>query len=83
MVHAEENGITQGTANEMPAVMLYGSKFSRIFRDVIASVGSYGEVYERNLAQHIPRAGMNLLYNTSHQSPLIPMMPGMLEIPEQ
>ena len=53
--YAEENGITQATAADMPTVQLFGNDFTFMFRQSIAFVGSYGEIYSRNLGEDFPR----------------------------
>jgi hypothetical protein len=42
--YAEENGIDRLSSNEMPTVALFGEAFTRMFRDAISFVGSYGEL---------------------------------------
>ena len=59
--HAEEQGITKQTANEMPVVSLFGPLFVNMFRDAIGSVGNYGEIYERRAEGEVPRGGLNLV----------------------
>jgi hypothetical protein len=59
--HAEEQGITQATANEMPTVNLFGPLFFNVFKDAIAAVGSYGEIYQRRAQADVPRGGLNLV----------------------
>lgn len=59
--HAEENGIDQGSSNEMPVTNLFGPNLSRMFRDAILAVGNYGEIYNRTLEAIVPRSGRNLL----------------------
>lgn len=59
--YAEEEGITQSAATSMPVVNLFGPLYSRMFRDAIEAVGSYGEIYTRNAEDQIPRGGLNLL----------------------
>lgn len=77
IVFAEQNGMGKATSNSMPTVGLYGSNFNRLFRNVIAAVGSYNEIYERNLEDLIPRQGLNLLADMT--SPLRFHIPGILE----
>jgi ABC-type amino acid transport substrate-binding protein len=61
-IHAEEENITHGaTALDMPVVEVFGLKYLQMFRDVIVTIGNYGQIYDRNLQSHIPRAGRNLL----------------------
>ena len=57
LIFAEEQGITSENANEMPIVNLFGSKFQNFYRNMIQQVGSYGEIYNRNVQDAIPRGG--------------------------
>ena len=59
--YAEEKGIVQSTASEMPVVELFGIEYKQMFRDIIHTTGNYGEMYERNVQAYIPRSGRNLL----------------------
>jgi hypothetical protein len=61
LFYAEAEGITQDTSTRMPVVNLFGRLHFRIFRDVVASVGSFKEIYEREAEASIPRSGLNLL----------------------
>ena len=79
-IYAEETGITRDTANKMPAVYLFGTELTRVFRNAIGGVGSYSEIWDRNLGDVIPRGGRNLLFNSSNPTPLIPIMPGIVEL---
>jgi len=58
---AEEYEMTQRRSNELPAVNLFGSDYKEMFRHAISAVGNYAEIYEKNLADKIPRQGRNLL----------------------
>ena len=58
---AEEQGINITSANEMPANPLFGRSFFNVFRDVIHGVGSYAEIFRRNLQGEVSRGGPNLL----------------------
>ena len=66
--YAEEENITQSTGGTMPLLSLFGSSFVNAFRRAIEAVGNYGEIYERNMAQVLPRSGANLL-NTAPNGP--------------
>ena len=59
--YAEEKSIKMFNANLMPEVDLFGPSFLRMFRDVILTVGNYGEIYYRNVEAVEPRAGRNFL----------------------
>ncbi|CAB9520387.1 extracellular solute-binding protein [Seminavis robusta] len=79
IIFAEENGITKETSNKMPAVSLYGIELSRIFRDAVNDVGDYADIWNRTVPETIPRQGRNLLFDGANPSPLIPIIPGLLE----
>ncbi|CAB9503210.1 extracellular solute-binding protein [Seminavis robusta] len=74
---AEEEGINSTTSIQMPEVLLYGPSMKRIFRDAILAVGSYAEIYERNLQTLIPRAGRNVL-NPGLNGPQHYVLPGII-----
>lgn len=57
--YAEEEGITQSTAGQMPFVFLFGPLYGRMLIDAIQAVGNYAEIYARNLQSIIPRGGQN------------------------
>jgi hypothetical protein len=59
--YAEEKGIVQTNAWEMPLIRFYGPLFDNLFREAVAAVGSYAEVYERNLQMDIPRGGLHFV----------------------
>jgi hypothetical protein len=61
LFYAEEQGITQETANELPLVSLFGPLFFNTFRDAVGAVGSYGEIYVRNVQADVPRGGLNMV----------------------
>ena len=61
IIYAEEHGIVQRTSSQMPLIYFYGVGFRRMFRDAIAIVGNYDEVYQRHLARILPRGGRNRL----------------------
>jgi len=73
MMYAEGQGITQATASQMPIVELFGSQYLHMFRDAAQAVGSYGEIYERNLQSVIERGGRNLL-NSGNDAQLWPVV---------
>lgn len=57
--YADEKGITQATAGEMPFTNLFGPVYGRMLIDAIQAVGNFGEIYERNLQAIVPRKGQN------------------------
>jgi general L-amino acid transport system substrate-binding protein len=61
LFYAEEQGITQASSTRMPVVDLFGRLHFRIFRDVVAAVGSFEQIYRRNVESYVPRKGLNQL----------------------
>lgn len=74
--YAEENSITSALANPMPEVFVFGQKFHRMFRDSVLAVGSYSEMYNRNLEPIIPRSGRNQLNAHPNLGPQHYPLPG-------
>lgn len=74
--YAEENGITAESSNKMPIVNLFGRKYARFMRDIIAAVGNYGEIYERNVEAEVPRGGL-VLVNSNPTGPQHYPLPGL------
>jgi hypothetical protein len=69
--YAEENGYTMSNADRMPEVYLFGSTYAQMLRQAIAAVGSYAEIYERNIGGRFNRTGLNRLYNPDNTSALL------------
>jgi hypothetical protein len=69
--YAEENGITMSIADRMPTVNLFGPTYAQMLPRAIGAVGSYAEIYERNIGDTFNRTGLNLLYNPDNSSPLL------------
>ncbi|CAB9521716.1 extracellular solute-binding protein [Seminavis robusta] len=61
VIFAEEEGITAETSVDMPIVSLFGEKLKQMFRDCVASVGNYAELYNATLQDVVPRGGANRL----------------------
>lgn len=61
LVSAEEQGVTQSTADDLSLTSAFGEEFDNIFVEMIRAVGNYGEVYARNVEPIIPRAGMDTI----------------------
>jgi len=59
LLTAEEQGITQATATDFPTYDGLGETWETIFRDAVAAVGNYGEIYDRTLESVLPRSGLN------------------------
>ncbi len=72
LLSAETRHVTQGIAkNAIKDPTQLGDEI--MFYDAVATVGNYGEIYERNLQSLLPRAYVNMLNNGS--SPLISSIP--------
>lgn len=56
-IFAEEEGITQANATEMPKSDLFGTALRNMFIDAVNAVGSYGEIYARNTELLMARDG--------------------------
>jgi hypothetical protein len=69
--YAEENGYTMSTADRMPEVNLFGPTYAQMLPQAIAAVGSYAEIYERNIGGRFNRTGLNRLYNPDNTSALL------------
>lgn len=61
LVVAEAYNITQSTADALPETTIFGEQYRNMFRDAVAAVGNYGELYSRYMEIHSPREGLNLL----------------------
>ena len=59
LIFAEEQGITHVTSDlEMVRTTQFGPLRTDAFYSAVSAVGNYGEVYERNFGQFIPRKGI-------------------------
>jgi hypothetical protein len=61
LIAAEENNITQATANQFPQTNVFGEEYKDMFRHALAQVGNFGEIYERTVEKIMPRAEINRL----------------------
>ena len=75
-IYAEENNITSTSFNAMPEVSIFGQSLNRVFKDSMLAMGSYGEMYERNLEPLYPRGGRNTLNAAPHFGPQHYALPG-------
>ena len=75
---AERLGISFANSNDMPVIELFGLEYRRMIRDVLLNVGNYGDMYEWNLGELIPREGLNLL-DSNPTTPLFRPMPWSLQ----
>ena len=53
---AEEEGITDRTANILGTTDVFGDDYRRMFINAVEVVGNYGDIYRRHLEAIIPRA---------------------------
>lgn len=74
--YAEENGISGDTFETVPPIRLFGEGLEDMLQGAVRAVGSYEEMYKRNLEDILPRSGRNQLnsgaFKGSQQFPLIP-----------
>ena len=54
-IQAEATGVTQATAIDMPTLDLFGPMYQQALRDMVLNIGSYAEIYERNMEMYLPR----------------------------
>ena len=79
LMSAEEHGITKRgvesgqQSGRLIETRLFGDDYSKMFRNVIRTVGNYGEIYERNLELILPRPMPDLI--NKGNSPLIYAFP--------
>ena len=78
LIYAEEHDIGQRLSSQMPLVEIFGPRVTRMFRDSVHAVGSYGEVYEQNLKDVLPRNGRNRLnkWDGQGRAPMRYLPPG-------
>ncbi|CAB9505313.1 extracellular solute-binding protein [Seminavis robusta] len=63
LFYAEHNGVDSSSAELMPSVSSFGCcLYNDMFVRAVAAVGNYGDIYERNLHEMVPRGGRNLLF---------------------
>jgi len=72
--YAEENGITQSSASDMPTTKLYGPLGELMLQDAIRAVGNFGEIYTRGFGTSSLRSGLNLL--NDNDGPQLYPLPG-------
>mmetsp|Transcript_27130 Transcript_27130/g.45231 ORF Transcript_27130/g.45231 Transcript_27130/m.45231 type:complete len:851 (-) Transcript_27130:149-2701(-) len=75
--YAEEEGIEQQNAEEMPTVSLFGPLYRRMMVDAIQAVGNYGQIYNRNVEAFEPRKDLNEL---SVNGPRHYSRPGIIDV---
>ena len=83
LVVADAMNITSSNADDFPTTSVFGANYSNIFRDAIAAVGNYGDVYNRAYGTKIPRNpnGVNGIHTTSsHGGLLYPKPFGKIDI---
>jgi len=81
-IHAEENNIGQKDCHNMPAILLCGENFFRMFRDVICVVGNCVEICEHNLELFLPRSVLHNLALDNSSAPLLNCFPGAFQLPD-
>ena len=53
LVSAEEQGVTQSTADDLSLTSAFGDEFDNIFVEIIRAVGNYGEVQAKLETSHV------------------------------
>ncbi|CAB9523397.1 extracellular solute-binding protein [Seminavis robusta] len=76
--YAEESSINSTVSNRMPEVRLFGRNLKRFFRDPVLMVGSYADIYKRNVEPIIPRGGRNMLNAYPDLGPQHYIVPGFV-----
>jgi hypothetical protein len=74
--YAEDNNINSIFYFDMPEVFIFGPGLRQMFRSLILAVGSYADIYERNLEPFFPRFGRNWLNDMSDPGPQQYVIPG-------
>mmetsp|Transcript_22792 Transcript_22792/g.47345 ORF Transcript_22792/g.47345 Transcript_22792/m.47345 type:complete len:238 (+) Transcript_22792:855-1568(+) len=78
LMTAEEQGITaadfaEAAPDDTPMKLYsgFGDEYETMFKMSVATVGNYGEIYERHLQEIMPRSGLNMLNtdNVAQQYP--------------
>ena len=72
-MQAEELGITKATASSMVSTDVFGEQFRHMFQNAVGANGNFGEIYNKNLEDVLPRGnGMNI---TNRNSGMIYLFP--------
>lgn len=74
LLYAEEEGIKQENAAEMPRTTLFGPLRTKMFYHAVNAVGSYGELYDRTFGSLISRGGVHSINNGN--TPQMLSLPG-------
>jgi hypothetical protein len=67
--YAEEQGGGQEALGSMPLIQLFGGDFQSMLYDAVHAVGSYKDMYARNLERVLPRSGRNQLNSGAFRGP--------------
>lgn len=70
LLAAEEQGITQSTAADLPMVSVFGNRFENMFIDAVGAVGNFGEIYARHVEAFVPRKSIDTI-NTNGSTGLL------------
>jgi hypothetical protein len=79
-IYVEEQGINQTVSNRVPEVLLWGQELNRCFRDPVLTLGSYADIYSRNVESLIPRGGRNELNVYPNLGPQHYIVPGFIHV---
>lgn len=72
LFYAEEINFTNDV-RDLPLVYLFGSDYQLMFRHTVQAVGSFANIYEKNLQADFPRSGLNLLNRNPPHAQLYPL----------
>lgn len=73
LIGAEEEGVDQNSADSTPTTPYFGTELENLFRNTIAEVGSFKEMYERHLSIILPRGEINEINCNSGQIFSLPL----------
>ena len=71
-LYGEVHSIDSQHSDAMPSIGSFGLDFENFFRSIIAAVGNYDELYQRNLGELYPRGRRNVLNKNPQMSVLGP-----------
>ena len=63
LFNAEAQNITMETADTFAETEIFGDQYKNMFKNALAAVGNYGEIYARNLEKILPRLTVNMINN--------------------
>ncbi|CAB9497913.1 extracellular solute-binding protein [Seminavis robusta] len=64
---AEQHNITKSTAHLFPQTSVFGDEYKDMFRNALAAVGNYGEIYHEHLDGFLPRTNINQINDNNKE----------------